>query len=381
MTQKRLKVCVLVPTHWEALMGGSQYQAKILTEKLIDAGSFDVHYVARRVNPQYSPQGYTLHWLNGRRKLAGTMVQDTLRLWRMLRRISPDVIYQRVGCAHTGIAARYASVHGKRLVWHVASDRNLIREHFNWSPKGLLQVLERKFLDYGIRTATAVVVQTHDQERLLQRNFKRDATAVIPNFHPKPEAPCEKPESLTRVCWVANIKVLKRPELFIQLAEDCHNLPNVEFIMVGSPFTAMAGWDDMMARIERLKNLRYLGRQSQAAVNRLMAESHILVNTSDYEGFSNTFVQAWLREVPVLSLSVNPDGVFDRRELGITAGGDYHKLRSELLALVHDPERRRRMGMAAKAYAEAHHGEGNLSRLISLLVLPPPKQHDIAAVR
>lgn len=370
MAKRRLKICILVPTHWEALMGGSQYQAKILTERLVDAGSFDVHYVARRIDPHYSPEGYTLHWLKGRRKLAGTLIQDTLRLWQMLRRIEPDVIYQRVGCAYTGVAARYAKIYGKRLVWHVASDRNLIHEKFNWDWKGPLQHLERRFLAYGIRNASAVVVQTVDQERLLKRNYNRTATAIIPNFHPKPKEELSRFDAPIRVCWVANMKVLKRPEIFARLAEDCQHLSNVEFIMIGSPSPAMQGWKDLMARVERLENLRYLGRQSQEEVNQTMAESHILVNTSDYEGFSNTFIQAWLRQVPVLSLSVNPDSVFDSHEIGLSADGDYQRLRSELVALVNDPERIRRMGLAAKEYAESNHGECNVSTLISLLQVP-----------
>src|SRR5690606_6239370 len=124
---------------------------------------------------------------------------------------------------------------------------------------------------------------------------------------------------------------------------------------------SMPGWKELMARVERLENLSYLGRQSQEKVNQTIAESHILVNTSDYEGFSNTFIQAWLREVPVLSLSVNPDNVFDGHGIGVSADGDYQRLKSELLALINDPDRRRRMGRAAKEYAESNHGEGNLA--------------------
>src|SRR5690606_29121128 len=120
-----------------------------------------------------------------------------------------------------------------------------------------------KFLAYGIRNATAVVVQTRDQEQLLEKNYGRPATAIIPNFHPNPKENTAKSDKLIRVCWVANMKVLKRPEIFAQLAEDCKNVPNLEFTMIGSPAPSMPGWKELMARVERLENLSYLGRQSQ----------------------------------------------------------------------------------------------------------------------
>ena len=47
--------------------------------------------------------------------------------------------------------------------------------------------------------------------------------------------------------------------------------------------------------------------------NREISQAHVLVNTSLYEGFPNTFIQAWLRAVPTISLNVDPDGVIEGR--------------------------------------------------------------------
>ncbi len=55
----------------------------------------------------------------------------------------------------------------------------------------------------------------------------------------------------------------------------------------------------------------FCGAISQQEVNAELANAHVLVNTSLYEGFPNTFIQAWMRRTVVVSLNVNPDGIFD----------------------------------------------------------------------
>src|SRR5690606_14805489 len=129
----------------------------------------------------------------------------------------------------------------------------------------------------------------------------------------------------------------------------------------------MPGWGQLMDRVGKLTNLTYLGLQAQDTVNKVLAESHIFINTSEYEGFANTFIQAWMRGAPVLSLSVNPDNIFDDKTLGICAGGNFDQRRSELIDLINDEERRRRMELAVKLHARKNHGEENAAKLISLL--------------
>ena len=75
-----------------------------------------------------------------------------------------------------------------------------------------------------------------------------------------------------------------------------------------------------MEQIKVDSNLQYLGEVSQDEVNRRLREGHILVNTSRYEGFSNTFVQAWMRRVPVVSLTVDPDNILVRENIGFCSG-------------------------------------------------------------
>ncbi len=227
--------------------------------------------------------------------------------------------------------------------------------------------VERKILEYGIRNSTKIIVQTEAQAALLEENYDIESAEVIRNFHPLPTEAMEK-NSQNTVLWVANFKKLKQPEVFIRLARDLVDT-DARFIMIGAP--AGGQWQqELDKQISSTENLAYLGVQSQQEVNRLLAAAQLLVNTSQYEGFSNTFIQAWMRRVPVISLKVNPDNLLSDGALGFCADDHYEKLRRQVSYLLGNAEVMARAGSQAQSYAFEHYSEKNVRRLISLLDNP-----------
>jgi glycosyltransferase involved in cell wall biosynthesis len=297
---------------------------------------------------------------------------DAIPLYRALRRIAPQVIYQRVGCGYTGICAWYARRHGARMIWHVASDSDLTRRGLVAGRNPLRPLLEKRSIEYAIRHANQVVVQTQYQAELLQKTYARSADAVIPNFHPQPKELIDKSGRIS-VIWIANFKPLKQPEVFVRLAAELHDLSDVRFVMVGAPATGSGDqkWSaSLMAAIRSTPNLEYLGEKSQDEVNDLLAHAHIYVNTSLFEGFANTFIQAWMRDVAVVSLHVNPDGVFDREGVGIHAGSEEELVRAVRL-LIADAPLRSGYVLRGQRYAAQSHSMQNVQKLIQLIDAGP----------
>jgi glycosyltransferase involved in cell wall biosynthesis len=364
---RRKKLCIIIPAHWAAIMGGSQYQAKVLIDALIEMDQYEIFYIANRVNPEFQPVGYKIIEIAGSKGLRrfGAFF-DTLKLLRILGEIQPDVIYQRVGCGYTGIAAYYARRHGCRMIWHVAHDRTLDPAEYRRPAAFPFGGLERKMLDYGIKRAHQIVTQSKHQQELLQANYGRAATAVIPNFHPLPEEEISK-ESRIKVVWVANLKEWKRPEMFVRLANDLRHLENAEFLMIGSAEFYGAHYKKFVDNVAQATNLTYLGGRKQEEVNQIIAKSHIFVNTSCHEGFANTFIQAWMRRVPVVSMDVDPDGVLGDEGVGFFANGNYDALRDSVERLATDDNLRNAMGIRAQEYAFSQHSQANIQRLVDII--------------
>ncbi|MBV8804156.1 MAG: glycosyltransferase family 4 protein, partial [Sinobacteraceae bacterium] len=289
-------------------------------------------------------------------------------LYKALEEIRPRAIYQRVACGYTGVCAYYARRHEVNLVWHVAHDSDVSPEMSLDGRNPIRRFLEKRSVEYGIRRASRIVTQTQKQANLLERNYRRKADAVIPNFHPSPDEKLDKSGELT-VTWIAGIKPWKRPEAFLNLADALRDL-DVRFVMVGANSAGKGEkqWaDEIQQRIGRTPNVQYLGVRSQSEVNALLARSHLFVNTSQHEGFPNTFIQAWMREVPVVSLQVDPDGALAREDVGVACNDSEGELAAAVRSLIVDPNRRAGLGRKAREYAIGRHSMANATGLAELL--------------
>jgi glycosyltransferase involved in cell wall biosynthesis len=230
-----------------------------------------------------------------------------------------------------------------------------------------IQSFERPIYEYGLRQADAVITQASYQAVLLREYFGRTDAEVIPNYHPAPPKKDKTDAQGQTVLWVANLKAAKRPEIFFRLAEMCADLANAKFIMVGA--IQDRRYESMLEQSASLRNFRYMGPLPLEEVNQLMDSADIFVNTSTSfgEGFPNTFIQAWLRRVAVVSLEVNPDHMMDDRQIGICSASSIEQLVLDVRTLLLGPDRLQLMTSTAYEHAVNNYGAINLSRIQSTL--------------
>ncbi len=369
MSIRKKKLCIVTPSHWAGSFGGAEYQIKCLLDAMEKRKSFEIHYLARNLNPEFSTDKYQLHWVGNRYRFSRhSHLFDALKLYSTLKKISPDVIYQRMGCAYTGIAALYAKRSGCRMLWHIASDQDVTPLQIKLSKDAPFRYTERKALEYGIKNTGSIIAQTRQQEQFLKQHYQREVTRIVANFHPVPPQP--QKNSQISIVWIANLKPLKQPGLFMKLARKLKELPKVRFIMIGRNSNWRWGnrlQQEISEEISQTGNFEYLGEQPIDKVNEILAQADILVNTSQYEGFPNTFIQAWMREVPVVSLNVNPDNILNEYGIGLSCSGSFEKFVQSIRLLVENSSLRKSMGEKARNYALEHHSEKNAEQIIDIL--------------
>lgn len=361
--KKLTRVCFVLPSHWSRTMGGAEYQVKLLITAMIEQGDFEIHYLCRNAANNAETVGYQLHTLpsNGRLDKYAKFF-DSRKLLGKLREIKPDVIYQRNGGAYTGICAYYARRHEIKMVWHIAHEKDVTPTPFR-SHQNPFQIVDKLLLEYGIRHATAIIAQTQNQDALLKKYYQLSATAIIRNFHPKPSIKSKTADDMFQVLWVANFNPNKRPHLYLELAKQLEKEDGICFTMVGRSTPA---YEKLTSELAKQENLVYLGSQTIDVVNDLFEASNVFVSTSSQEGFPNTFIQAWLRGVPVLSLCVDPDDILRDEGIGVLSVS-LEKMAHELLRLKRDSSQVKEMGIRARRYANENFSLSNINEIASYL--------------
>lgn len=341
-------------------MGGAEYQSFLIAQGLVEAGH-EVFFLATDAGTQktYDREGVTVKTLPGWRETSKEA--HKAQVTDVLREINPEICYIRAFdafetvipvCKELNIPSISMTCHGmeatpimvgynlKEAVWYLRSRRTF--QHL------------RSFRQ--IRNATLHVAISNSLREQVQRWLPNKTVRTIYNGVPVPE-PIPPHEPSGQVIWVNNLKRWKRPDKFIELAA---RLPNYKFMMIGRMAEGRYGQKIQAMMDNATPNFEYLGPQPIDEVNRLIAESDLLLYTSlPVEGFGNSFVQAWLRGVPTVSLNFDVDGIPERENIG-RCSLDFETLVKDVDELMQNDELRQDMGRRAREYAARNHSAQRL---------------------
>ena len=364
-TYTRKKI-IFITGFFPLYQGGAEYQAFVLANKLIE--HYDIYFIVRDHSDEIN---YIRKKFNEYRillikpvKILGykkTYIFESVNLYNIISEISPHYIYARGANGYLAVAARYSQTHDCSLIWHIAHENDVTPFKFNKIQTVFFDYVDFLAIRYGIQRAHCIIAQTNKQKELLQQNHGLHCGTVIGNWHPTPDD-CVKPKEPITIVWIANWKPIKQPQLFVQCVEGLPQNDSFRFIMLGRT----TGYDALVLRA-RSAHIEVMGEIPIEAVNELLATSHLLVNTSVQEGFSNTFIQAWLHRVPVVSLQVDPDDILKKYAIGCHSK-NMDQLALDVLRLATDHALREDMGERARAFALRNHSLDNLKEMESILL-------------
>lgn len=275
----------------------------------------------------------------------------TTSILRVIRRTDPDVCFRRVldfGILPLSIAC---SLSERRFVYNIAHDDELTSNPHMFS-EGIKSTSPYLWANrLALSNADAVIAQ-NDHQRQLAESVLNTNVYSIPNCYSSDHAePISWEHSSPIIFWAARFQPWKQPKLVAKLASE---LPEVTFVMAGGPGDETL-FNTLKRRGKEQDNLEVLGHVPFAEIDRYFSAADIFLNTSDAEGFPNTFLQAWAQQTPIVSLQVDPNDILSSNEIGFVADGSFSRLQDKISQLTGDSDEVAELGRAGYEYLRQHH--------------------------
>jgi len=298
-------VCFVAPTTWPVLaadgairvVGGAEVQQSMIAPALVRRG-WRVSMVALDYGQPDAAEVrgvtvYKMHKPDEGIPVLRFVYPRLTSLWKVLKRINADIYYQRTAAVTTAWVAQFCRMNGRRSIYAGASDVDFVP-----GEQDIRYARDRWIFEWGVRHVDHVIVQNEAQRTTLKRHFGRDGT-LIPSCY-VPPAGATQPDRRDYVLWTATVRPSKRPEMLLEIAR---RLPNYRFVMIGGPDPGKREAEYMRSVADAaraLPNLEVRGFVPFAEAERAFDGARVVLNTSLYEGFPNTFLQAWARGIPTV---------------------------------------------------------------------------------
>lgn len=325
---------LIINKHREDTLGGSELQCDLIASELTDRGN-EVFYLA----------------ISGTEKDYGTpynvvpcgMNPEDIK--NEIGKIKPDVIYWRFNRFLFYTIAKYSSKKNIPFIFAASSYGDVHpwevnkKVRFLWALRRKYQMIWHRLGFYYIDALTV-----NNKEYLQTLSVPKQV--FVPNGVIEKSIPFswDKPFCI----WVANIKQIKRPELYIKLAKEFES-ENIDFLMVGAIQEEEYDWIEHGENLP--ENLHYVGSKTPEEVNGMLAKSLLQIHTCYPEGFPNIFIQAWLQGIPSVTYGFDPSNYIEENKMGYNAGEKWSAFVSQVRELIDSKEKRNLYGKNAEKFS------------------------------
>jgi glycosyltransferase involved in cell wall biosynthesis len=271
--------------------------------------------------------------------------REALAIARALLGVDTRFVVARGAGPSAGIVALSARALRRRFVYSSSGDYDLGRLETKRSNRGLVRL--------ALRLADQIVVQNQSQQQFCEELMGRTPLVIRSVSESAPQ----RAASPDAFLWIGRAISYKRPLEYLELAKA---LPEARFSMIAAPVHIRTSADltSVVAREARaIPNVELLEPRPRDCVLELVERAVAIVNTSEFEGMPNTFLEGWSRGVPALAFSHDPDGVVERYGLGEFAHGSRAGLIAAARRLWEGRDSQHALAERCRRYTAEHHSD------------------------
>ncbi len=273
------------------VIGGSEIQCWLLAKHLSNRG-YQISYLALQSladKRQEQRDDFKIYYLTNKND---NKLKIFINFYNLLKKEKPDVCYIRI-FKHLFLLNKISKFLKIPVVFNTShiSDCHPDLEKIKLSLNILkflksIRIVIQRHLNFSTLRKVNLVTINKYQAEFLNKKYGIKAETIYNSMEDNYDK--NKSEKQKQIVWVNNIKARKRPEVFINLANQFKN-SDYKFLMIGG--LQSNSYQEIIKKCEEdNNNFKYLGVKSPKEVDKILAGSEIFINTCQPEGFGNNFI-------------------------------------------------------------------------------------------
>jgi glycosyltransferase involved in cell wall biosynthesis len=248
-------------------------------------------------------------------------------------------------------------------------------------PVALATWASEKLIPYAYRNSLCIAVSPSTKEDLIERGLDPRSIAIVPcglDHDLYSPGTGEKP-SAPRIAWLGRAEPYKRVDLLLEaVAKITPGFPGLELWIVGDG-GAIPDLRDTAARLGIENQTAFFGFVDEQEKVRKLRDAHVLVNTSEKEGWGLTVLEGNACGTPTIASDV--PGLRDSVRPGETGllipHEDVDALADALTSVLRDTELRESLSRNGLAWAKNFTWDANMrdtERMLEAVIAGEPQQ-------
>ena len=369
---KKIKICFislgsypLFNKNIKRTFGGAEVQMYLLAKEISKDNQFEVSFIVGDYGQKKIEKYGKIQVIRGMKfekpSLANWIIpKNKIRLFHAILKANSDIYIQRAASGGTGIIRVITRILRKKFVYMSAHeiDCNGGFEKQNSKPLGFL-------FKYGIKNANLIITQRKEHKEMIKKHHHKESI-VMNSVYEIPRLKNTNQSMKKTILWVGRCEDWKRPELFLEIAKEN---PKEKFVMISPPAMNNPVYaSEIKKEAKKISNLQFVDFVPFNEIDSYFKKAKMFVITSKYEGFPNTLIQAAKNKTPIFSMSINPDNLFKRYDLGFYSNDSYELLSKEIKIILKDPKKLAKKGDEAYRYAKENHDVKKITKVYKSLL-------------
>lgn len=313
------KICFVSPFAYPLLSknsgstGGAERQFVLFGRELIKRGWRATFITDKSINQKLNEETIMPVYNASFSYMGGPkwqLIPNWISLWSAMKKADANYYVLKNPGHILPLLGLFCKLNKRKLIFWSQTSRDALIYRKGVSP------LISRLHDIGLRMVEVVIAQTEEQRRNYETNYGIKA-AIVPSICENllPDTRKDEKNDTEKdvdILWAGNSTYNKRQEVIIELAK---LLPNRKFA-IAMNLSDKKRFERASNEAQKLHNVIFLGTVPPFEMEKWFSKTKLLVTTSIIEGFPNTFLQAWMNEIPVISLNIDPDDIIKKFKLG-----------------------------------------------------------------